>query len=130
MNEALELHDSAAESVQREAGVLRIALRPAYVHRSAGTPGTDSGVGYVQPIDLLFSEARVEICGVCMGKLSSGSILCNGRTADNLVPLPLNEAGDIQAIFEFTSGGVLKVWALACASSVQGEAIYVEAYEG
>lgn len=129
MNEAVELHDSTAESVQREAGVLRISLRPAYVHRSSGRPGVDSGEGYAQPIDLLFSEAKVEVHGACIGKLSSGSVSCNGHVSENLVPLPLNEAGNIQAAFEFASGGVLKVWALACASSVQGSASFVEAYE-
>lgn len=129
MNEALELHDSTAESVHREGGVLCDALRPAYVHRSSGRPGVDSGEGYAQALDLLFSEARVEVHGTCFGVLSSGSVSCNSRTSDNLLSLPLNDAGNIQASFEFASGGVLKVWALACASSVKGEAHFVEKYE-
>jgi len=130
MNEALEFHDSRAEAVQREAGVLRISLKPAYVHRSSGRPGLDPGKGYAQAIDLLFSEARVDIQGACIGELSSGSISCNGDTTDNVVPLPLNCAGNVEATFEFTSGGVLRILALACASSVQGEARFVEDYEG
>jgi hypothetical protein len=130
MNEALELHDSTVESVQREGGVLRVSLRTAYVHRSSGRPGVDSGEGYAQAVDLLFSEARVEVHGACVGVLSSGSISCDGRTSDNLVPLPLSQAGNIQATFEFASGGVLRVLAIACASSEKGEARFVEKYEG
>ena len=130
MNEALEFHDSTVESVQREADTLRISLRPAYVHRSSGRPGFGSGEGYTQPIDILFSDARVEVNGACIGTVSSGSVSCNGQVFENLVALPLNEAGNIQATLEFSSGGVMKVWALACASSVLGVASFVEAYEG
>ncbi len=130
MNAALELHDSTVASVEREAGVLRISLEPAYVHRSAGRPGVDSGQGYVQPAELLFSQARVDIHGTCIGDLSSGSVSCDGRVYENVLSLPLNLARSIQGSFEFTSGGVLEVWALAFACSSNGEARYVEEYEG
>lgn len=130
MNEALEFHDSKVASVVRESGVMRMSLEPAYVHRSSGRPGIDAGKGYVQSAEIAFSDARVEQEGACIGSLSSGSISCDDQVFDNVLPMPFSVAGAVQAKFEFASGGVLQVWALACACWSKGEARYVEAYEG
>ena len=108
MNAALEFHDCTVASVEREAGVLRIALEPAYVHRSAGRPGVDPGKGYLQPAELLFSEARVDIRGACIGDLSSGSVSCDGRAYDNVMPCHTISPGQFKVGLSSHRGACLR----------------------
>lgn len=60
MNEAIALHDSVLDSVTMPDGIVVVALRPDYVHRSLGEPGADEGSGFIQDVILAFGMAQIE----------------------------------------------------------------------
>jgi hypothetical protein len=131
MNSAIELHDSEVTSVARDGQVVRVALEPAYVHRSTGRPGIDAGEGYLQAADLFFSGATgFEEEGICRGTVSDGYVSAGEREFANVVPLPFLFRGEISATFHFVSGGVLRIRASEVSCVLRGAARFVEAYEG
>jgi len=94
MNSALELHDSKVVTIRMSGGALHVVFESAYVHRSAGQPGTDAGSGYAQPAEMVFSDAQYsESAGPCTGAISDGEISTEGAKFENVVPLPFSASG-------------------------------------
>ncbi|RYG24966.1 hypothetical protein EON82_08840 [bacterium] len=61
LNAAIELHDTTLGSIQElPDGSLVVRFAPAYVHRSAGTPGVDDGIGEVQNCSLIVATGQIE----------------------------------------------------------------------
>ena len=130
MNAALELHDSEVAEVKVGRDTLRIVFDPAYVHRSSGRPGIDAGDGFLQPAQLIFSEASWSgLPAECRGTVSDGSLLVDEKSL-GLVPCPLQVSGEIAARIEFTSGKVLTVEAKGLACELLGPGRWLEAYAG
>ncbi len=132
MNAGLELHDSDVAQVTLVGRTLRVVFRPGYVHRSEGVPGSDSGWGYLQPVEFTFGGASLFEEGECLGTVASGTVRSADLEYANLVPMPLALSGSVSAELEFTSGGVLKVSAEAFTCSAIGEPDpdFRERYEG
>jgi len=131
MNSAIELHDSEVTAVVRDGEAVRVEFGPAYVHRSTGRPGMDSGEGYLQAADLVFSGvATLDEEGTCRGTVSDGSISVGDRELANVLPLPLVLVGKVSAVLHFASGGVLRIHAGEVSCVLRGAARYVEPYEG
>ena len=130
MNASLELHDSKVKLAEGASGTFRLVFSAAYVHRSEGRPGVDAGAGYIQPAELVFSEASwSEPSVACLGDLSDGWVSVNGEKL-SLVPLPFSASGQVSAEFVFVSGAVLSVSASSIACSPTGEPRFVENYAG
>ena len=130
MNVALEFHDSEVLSTVGACGELRIVFSSAYIHRSSGIPGVDSGTGYVQPAELVFSGATWQgLSPLCSGRLSSGSLVVGGQSL-SLIPLPFSISGRASAELVFVSGAALSVSATSVACSCSGEPRFVETYAG
>jgi hypothetical protein len=132
MNSGVELHDSRVAEIQRSGEDLRVVFRPAYVHRSDGIPGRDSGWGYLQPVEFTFRGATYAEMGECTGSVAHGEVLAGDLTHSNLVPLPVAYSGETTARLEFASGGVLTVTAEGFSSEAIGEVDpnFRERYEG
>ncbi len=132
MNTGVELHDSRVAELTSVAQELRVAFRPAYVHESDGIPGTDSGWGYLQSVEFIFSDATFSEDGECRGTVSDGTVRTSTVEYANLVPLPLSASGKVTAELVFTTGGVLKVSARAFSCHAIGErdSNFRERYEG
>jgi hypothetical protein len=131
MNSALEFHDSEVAAVRAVAGTVRLELPSAYVHRSSGTPGVDPGEVFLQPAEVVFSNAvHAESTGPCIGALSDGSITVDGKPFSNMVPVPFRESGSVVASFSFVSGGVLSVTGSAVSCITSGKPTFVEKYDG
>ena len=131
MNSALEFHDSGVSSVRAVAGEVRIELPSAYVHRSEGRPGKDQGSVFLQPAELVFSNAVLsEEAGPCTGAISDASISVNGREFSNMVPIPFRGEGVISASFTFESGAILTVNGSGVSCQVSGNPVFLEAYDG
>jgi hypothetical protein len=131
MNSAIELHDSDISAVRLSGSELRLVFNPAYVHRSAGRPGVDPGQGYLQPVELVFSDAQSsEHGGECIGTISSGFVANELVEYANVIPLPITLSGQVSAEITFNSGAVMRVTGsgLSCVSA--GDARFLEAYEG
>jgi len=128
MNEALEFHDSQVGSVEYRNAALLVAFSSAYIHRSTGRAGIDSGEGYVQPAQLLFGEASAKgDLSVCNGRLSHGSVHVEG-SALSLIPVPYSTNGSIKAELVFENGEVLAIAAKSLQCSSSGEPRFVEPY--
>jgi hypothetical protein len=130
MNSALEFHDSEVANVRAVAGALHLELPSAYVHRSSGQPGIDSGSVFLQPAQVVFSNAvHKQAGGPCAGSISDACISVNGEEFANMVPLPFAAQGTVSASFTFTSGGILSVNGTGVSCQVSGEAVFLEAYD-
>jgi hypothetical protein len=132
MNSGVELHDSRVDDISRSGSDLRVVFRPAYVHQSDGAPGTDPGWGYLQPVQFIFRDATCSEMGECRGSVSDGEVSAGAARYSNLVPLPLAASGEVTARLEFSSGGVLSVFAEGFLSEALGEPDpnFRERYEG
>jgi len=128
MNAALEFHDSEVSSVVADAGQASIRFSAAYVHRSVGIPGVDSGAGYTQAIEIsLYQPIWVGPLPECIGKLSDGQIEVNGQTL-SLVPVPYTAEGQISLTMTFANGSEFSSSAKGIEVKQAGAPRYVEAF--
>jgi hypothetical protein len=99
-NAAVEIHDSTLERIESK-GTDVIALINAYVHRSVGRPGVDSGTGWSQPVQLRFlnGHATGDIATIPM-ELLDGRLVLSGETLENTFPIPLQHVGSCRIEFE------------------------------
>jgi hypothetical protein len=131
LKSALEFHDSDVVELRKSDAALHMIFEPAYVHRSEGRPGVDSGSGFLQPAEIIFTEAQyTEKDGPCTGSISEGLISISGKRFDSVFPLPFNAAGKVSAEFTFESGAVLSITATAVSSASTGPAQLVDGYDG
>lgn len=128
MNVVLEFHDSNVGAILDSESSLRVVFSRAYIHYSAGRPGLDAGSGYLQPAELLLSKPvwfRPE--SGCMGRISDGELLINGRSI-SLVPLPFSASGRVTLSLTFTSGTSISVSAASVSCQTTGEGEFLETY--
>jgi hypothetical protein len=93
MNAAIEIHDSTVIRITNRDGEVIVHFQPAYLHKSEGRPGFDSGTGWTQEARLVFSEGATSgdfpdwPCELMDGELHFGS-----ERHNNLIPVPLQVA--------------------------------------
>src|SRR5205085_3663542 len=109
MNEALELHDSIVGCFSTRPDDYSIVLERAYIHQSVGRAGIDSGQVFVRDGDIVFSNAEVDGDGPCGGTISGGKIVCGTVHFENVLPLPLDVAGPVEARIDFVDGGQMRI---------------------
>jgi len=131
LKSAIEFHGSDVVELRQSEAELKMIFEPAYVHRSEGRPGVDSGSGFLQPAEIAFSGAKfTEKDGPCTGAIAEGLISVAGKKFDSVFPLPHNASGNITAEFTFDSGAVLTVTAAGVSSASTGPAVLVDGYDG
>jgi hypothetical protein len=109
MNTALEFHDSDVRGVYAEKAGVTLHFSAAYIHRSEGRPGIDSGAGYAQAAKISFGEAHFDgSLAECLGRVSDGHITVNGECL-SLVSIPFSSSGPVQATFVFQNGATLRL---------------------
>jgi hypothetical protein len=132
LNAAIELHDSVVAEISRLDGAVEIALRPAYVHQSAGRPGVDDGIGLVQNFVIAVEEGSVT---GDVGKLPSDILdgeFDDGRQAfQNMIALPCDVAGSVTlTLFLSPDNRKLVILGKRIAIRLDGQASYVEEFHG
>ena len=131
MKSAIEFHGSDVVELRQSGTTLQIIFEPAYVHRSEGRPGVDSGSGFLQPAEIVFAGAKfTEKDGPCTGALSEALISVSGKKFDSVFPLPHSATGNVSAEFNFESGAVLSVTATGVSCASTGPAVLVDGYDG
>ena len=131
MNSAFELHDSTLSGVSESDGSVTVALRPAYLHKSPGRPGTDAGTGWRLDLDLRFSGASVEGLPVRFPvEIADGSLRVGGVEHANVVPLPIPAGAPAELVLILETSSRLVVRGSAVASEPRREAEYVEEFSG
>ena len=129
MNAALEFHDSEVERITFVDGLLSVLFSEAYIHQSEGEPGVDPGNGYLQAIDLVFTEAKILGSIESYGDLSDGSVVMDGINFQ-LIPVPFKATGSISAQLVFKDGSVISLSARSIACQPIGPAKWLESYPG
>ncbi len=126
MKSALEFHDSEVASVLHEGDVLRVVFSGAYIHRSSGRPGLDSGDGLSQAVEISFKNPKITgKAAACRGNLWDGRMSIAGRQLD-LLPVPFDFSGPVRAELTFASGERLGIDADAVTCKGLGEPVFVE----
>lgn len=70
-------------------GILVVALRPAYVHRSLGEPGVDDGSGFIQDVIIEIGMAQIEgTPGTLPSVIFEGDFELGGVPSPNMIRLP------------------------------------------
>jgi hypothetical protein len=127
-NIALEFHDSEIAHASVAGTDLLLTFSAAYVHRSSGTPGVDSGQGYLAPLVLAFRGAQFTgDLPRCIGRLSDGR-MAGADIPRGLLPLPFTTTNPVHAQLQFTNGATLDVHAAGMDCRITGEERFVESY--
>lgn len=128
MNEAIELHDSVLDSVAMRDGIVVVALRPAYIHRSLGEPGVDDGSGFIQDVNIEFGMAQVEgTLGPLPSDIYEGDLEFAGVLYPYMIRLPSGSAKEARLTLHLSpdyrmisiSGELLKVELVSAAEYVE-----------
>jgi hypothetical protein len=96
MNEAVELHDSAITAIHHAGSDMVLEL-VAIVHSSEGRPGRDPGKTGTQPAELVIEDAHIASTPTSLPlSILSGRISTDAETLENVLPLPIDMAGDVR----------------------------------
>ena len=131
MKAALEFHGSDVVEVRHADTTLQMIFEPAYIHRSEGRPGIDSGSGFLQPAEIVFTGAKfTEKEPPSQGAIAEGIVTVSGKRFDSVLPVPFAGAGKVTAEFTFESGAVLSITATGVSCASTGPAVLVDGYDG
>jgi hypothetical protein len=129
VNTIIELHDSTVAEIVRSDGTVIVHFLPAYLHKSEGRPGFDSGTGWVQEARLIFVDAFVSggfpdlPC-----RVMDGESVVGGERHGNIIPVPLEvtESTELRLIFDSTH--IVTVTGRGVRLEMFGEPRYVEEF--
>jgi hypothetical protein len=128
VNIGLEFHDSQVRTVEPSGQRITLSFEPAYFHHSTGRPGIDSGLGYVQPAEVVFEGvANSKVPPQCTGAISEAELRVNG-VAYSILPIPFQAAGAVAAKFVFCSGAVWEFTAQSVSCALRGTPKLVDTY--
>lgn len=128
---AIEIYDSTLVSVADDGGHVVIDLKPAYIHRSTGTPGVDPGGGWVQDVILRVENGAIE-GGVpempC--DLWEGSLQVGNQKIENVIPLPLYYQGVVTLVLVAQDESRVVIRGSAISAILIGEPKFIEEFPG
>ena len=128
---AIEIYDSTLASVADDGGHAIVDLKPAYIHRSTGTPGVDPGGGWAQDVILRVENGTID-GGVpempC--DLWEGSLQVGNQTIENIIPLPLDYQGAVTLILVAQDESRVVVRGSAISATLIGEPKFIEEFPG
>lgn len=125
-NAAIELYDADVEAIVADSASITIRLK-AFVHRSAGTPGIDSGTGWMQTAFITIHA------GKCLGvapelpcMIDDGDLTIVPTTYHHLIPCPLTSAEIAAMDLVFTSGHRLRITGVGVTIGFSGDPEFVD----
>jgi hypothetical protein len=128
---AIEIYDSTLASVADNGGRVVIELKPAYIHRSTGTPGVDPGGGWAQDVLLRVENGTIDgsvpqtPCDLWEGSLQVGD-----QTIENIIPLPLDYQGAVKLTLVAQDESRVVVRGSAISATPDGEPKFIEEFPG
>jgi len=130
VNTIIELHDTTVAEIAEREGAIIVHFLPAYLHKSEGRPGFDSGTGWVQEARLIFADASASgdfpelPCDVMDGELLVGA-----ERHDNEIPVPLVVTAHTVLRLVFDSMHTVTVTGQGVRLELLGEPRYVEEFK-
>jgi hypothetical protein len=130
LNAAIELHDSVVAEISRLESTVEIALRPAYVHQSAGQPGVDDGIGLVQNAVISVEEGSVTgELGELPSDIFDGEFEVGQQAFSNMIALPCDVAGSVTlTLFLSPDNRKLVIFGKRITIKLDGQPSYVEEF--
>jgi len=131
VNSAIDFHDSDISQIQETGRCVFVEFAPAYVHKSEGRPGIDTGTGWLQDARLTLTGASVSGNRPLLPEsLWDGSLQVGGQKHNNVFPTPIPAVGPVVLNLVFASGHEVVVSGEAVELEWIGEATYVEEVAG
>ena len=126
MRSALELHDSRVSAIELLDGVAAIYFSHAYMHKSKGTPGRDSGTGWSQEARLVLSDVHLPESLPSLPNTIAEGFLEVGGIRHELIPLPFRRRVGATLYLVFADGAQLEISGKQPFIELLGTAIYLE----
>jgi hypothetical protein len=127
-NSGVEFHDSEISSIETDGADAIVKFSAAYVHRSSGRPGIDSGAGFLQALELIcIGVQSFHKEDGCVGELSGG-FLAKGKQQMCLVPIPYETSEECTLELLFTNGSRAHIRASGIILRPTGDARFVESF--
>src|SRR5947207_1455017 len=109
LGSGLELHDSRVDGVDLSGSNAIVHFSHAYIHKSKGTPGRDTGTGWSQEASLVLSEFTVLGELPTLPNTISDGFLEVGGIKHVLLALPFKRKVDAKLYLVFADGGRLEI---------------------
>ena len=98
---------------------------------SQGTPGGDAGTGWTQYAILTFGDGTQEgEIAEYPARLSGGTLLIDGQSIENEIPLPLDRTGDAELRLEVVNHDSVVIRGSEVHLVLRGTPTYVEEFPG
>ena len=92
----IELHDSEIASIEFDADAAIITFSHAYIHKSDGVPGVDSGTGWSQRAELKIKNViKPEAPKHLPYRIDDGVLKLDHAEYPNEIPIPLSYDGTV-----------------------------------
>jgi hypothetical protein len=128
---AIEIYDSTLVSLADNSGHVVIELKPAYIHRSTGTPGVDPGGGWAQDAILRVENGTIDGSVPEMpGDLWEGSLQVGNQRIENIIPLPLDYQGAVTLVLVAQDESRVVIRGSAISAILVGEPKFIEEFPG
>jgi len=128
MSNALELHDSRISHIELDNGMMTIQFSHAYIHKSKGKPGRDSGTGWSQEAVLILYEATLLKPLPDLPGTISEAYLEVGGIKHELIPLPFKRKVAARFWARFENGCEVEIMGNKPIIELHGNALYLEDY--
>ena len=128
-NRAIEIHDSTLDAVSVHDGEAVLHFPRVYIHESTGTPGVDTGSGWVQEALLRISDATVtRSFSKFPADLLDGHITLGDTILRNVLPIPLSHNGIVELRLESWNDEAVLITGSSAELELIGEPRYVEEF--
>ena len=132
----MEIHDSSVDHITMENGIAVIHFPCVYIHQSEGKPTQDDGTFWAQEAILRIGDAQIEgtfsvakqVWGGDIVYLYDGSLRLDDVISDDLIPIPLNMAAEVELAME-CCGETVRIRGTSVHLELIGEARFVEEYK-
>jgi len=128
-NRAIEIHDSTLDAISVRDGTAVVHFPCVYIHESMGTPGVDSGSGWVQEALLRIRDAAItRSFSKLPAELLDGHIKLGDEVLRNEIPIPLSHKGIVELRLESWNDEVVLITGSSAELELIGEPKYVEEF--
>jgi hypothetical protein len=126
MGSELELYDARLSYIHFSDGAAALHFSYAYIHKTVGAVGRDTGRGWSQEAVLLVLDAQVNEPLPPLPNVIVEGYLEAGGTRYELIPLPFEREGAGLLHLEFSDGTVLELRGEEPQITLQGAKVFLE----
>ena len=126
MRNGLELHDSRVSHIEWVSGDAVIHFSHAYIHKSKGSPGKDTGTGWSQEAQLIMQGASSLAPSPPLPNTISEGYLEVGGIKHELIPLPFKRRVRAKLNLVFVDGSHMEIVGDKPFVELFGTPIYLE----